>query len=124
MSANYELAVVPDTMPPKKSLAELGECESSDHVTANAVLKRTKGVVTLFSRFAPDDLIDEKTLAEGFDTSGRTIRRRVKAHILPPCDPGLKMWRVGNIKAWLDARAKQTEETSWNYWLELKKLKK
>lgn len=73
------------------------------------------GVFSLCSKFAEDDYIKETVLAAAFHCSPRTIRRRVQEGALPPRDPVNRMWRVGNVKAWLADRAEREEKRVREY---------
>lgn len=73
------------------------------------------GAVTFLAGLHPDVFLSEEDLAKGFGCSTRTIRRRRQNNILPPWDPDLKKWRVGNILAWLKARAEREEKRVREY---------
>ena len=96
-----------------------------DDYTATKVAPQPDGVVTLFSRFSPDDLIDEKTLAKEFHKDERTIRRWGREGRLPPALPlPGKFRRVGNILQFFLVRVAGEEKKALAYQQHLDKLKR
>ena len=113
---------LPDTLPDKsrESLTR----ESPEDTAAAVTPDKNAGHVTFLAQLPPDTFLTVAALANGFGCSARTIRRWMRARILPPWDRGLKMWRVANILTWLENRVKLKEKAAWDYLVRLEAMEK
>jgi len=116
MSIRDGMGAVSDTPMLGDQSVETAGSAAAERADTSALTAKQTGVVTLFSRFAPDDLIDEKMLALEFGKDERTIRRWGREGRLPPALPlPGKLRRVGNILTWLLNRTAEDEKKSLAY---------
>ena len=82
-----------------------------DHATVNVPPEEQEGVVTMFSKYAPNDLISEEVLEKELKVTDRTIRRMEQDGRLPPALPlPGKLRHVGRLREWILTRAQKEEE--------------
>lgn len=67
------------------------------------------GVYEVLARLPRQALLDEGAMARAFGVNGRTIRRMVNRHELPPPlkRAGRALWFAGRVLDWLEEEAEQ-----------------
>ena len=96
------------------------DAEAVDTVLHNAeaaeAVSVTPGVYDALARLPKQALLDESAMARAFGVNGRTIRRMVNRHELPPPlkRAGRALWFAGRVLDWLeedaDLLAKEAEK--------------
>ncbi len=71
------------------------------------VVSVTPGVYDTLARLPKQALLDEGAMARAFGVNGRTIRRMVNRHELPPPlkRAGRALWFAGRVLDWLEEEA-------------------
>ena len=87
------------------------DAEAVDTPLPNAevaeVVTVTPGVYDALARLPKQALLDEGAMARAFGVNGRTIRRMVSRHELPPPlkRAGRALWFAGRVLDWLEEEA-------------------